>query len=244
MEVLVDYDNVEFAEPILARAGLFTLFSQLVAVVGPRRKTVPERCRIRLYGGWFEKENITRKAERLIADIDGTFPMPMVWGKQGAENQAEKNKCLTQVEMAYSLEAHPGRHLFRTVRERRVDTRIECDTTYFDACQEEWCPMRDVAEFLEKQKCPMHDCTVSQADVLWKREQKLIDTMITSDLIFLASKGHKDLVVVSSDDDIWPGVRTALEFGAHVTIVQTQKRNTPEDYTRGVEKLEQIFLQG
>jgi|GEM_PF-2967632 len=59
-----------------------------------------------------------------------------------------------------------------------------------------------------------------------------------------ARPGHKDLVVVSSDDDIWPGVRTALELGSQVTIVQTQKRNTPEDYTRGVEKLEQIFLKG
>ncbi|HAO79445.1 MAG TPA: hypothetical protein DCQ92_10810, partial [Verrucomicrobia subdivision 3 bacterium] len=189
MEVLVDYDNLESAEPSLARAGLFTLFSQLVAVVGPRRNTVPERCRIRLYGGWYEKENITRKAERLIADIDRTFPMLMVWVKPTKENPDEKNKCLTQVEMAYSLEAHPGRHLFRTIRARSIDTRIECDTDYFDACQEKWCPMREVAEFLEKQKCPMDDCTVSQTDVLWKREQKLIDTMITSDLIFLASKG-------------------------------------------------------
>ena len=81
-----------------------------------------------------------------------------------------------------------------------------------------------------------------QNDVLQKWEQKLVDTMLVSDLIFLATRGERDLVVVSSDDDIWPGIRTALQLGARVTQVHTGGRETPADYTRGVNDFWQVSL--
>ena len=102
--------------------------------------------------------------------------------------------------------------------------------------------MRHVADFLEEQRCPGNGCTVRQNDVLQKWEQKLVDTMLVSDLIFLATRGERDLVVVSSDDDIWPGIRTALQLGARVTQVHTGGRETPADYTRGVNDFWQVSL--
>jgi hypothetical protein len=234
MEILVDYDNLERD---VARAGMFALCTRLGVLIGQRRTAVPDRCRVRLYGGWYENKQFTRAAEKLIADIDQVFPDAIAW--QTKENPG---KCLTQAELAVSLQADPGRHLFHTFRERKFCAQLKCDTTYFDGCNEQYCPMREVADFLYQQKCPNYTCRVSQADVLSKGEQKLIDTMITSDMIFLATQGEQDIVVISSDDDIWPGVRTAVQLGAQVTLVQTKSRETPIDYTRGVTGLDQLFL--
>ena len=102
--------------------------------------------------------------------------------------------------------------------------------------------MREVVAFLENQRCPGQDCWVTQEQVLRKGEQKLIDTMIVSDVIFLATQGCKDLVVVSSDDDIWPGIRTAAELGASVTLVHTRNRPIPAAYSSGVRGIQQLYL--
>ena len=234
MEVLVDYDNLGTD---VKRNGLFALCAKLGAIVGSRRDFVPENCRVRLYGGWYDESGLTRQAQRIISEIDVTFPDPVAWTAR-----LEQGKCVTQVEMAYTLLAEPGRHLLRTLRNRKFRAKIKCDTAVFGDCNEKYCPMREVADFLDQQKCPTYACSVLQEDVLYKWEQKLVDTMITSDLIFFAHQGEKDLIVVSSDDDMWPGVRTALEFGANITLVQTRQRQTSADYTRGVAGFEQVTL--
>jgi len=234
MEILVDYDNLDRQ---VIRDGVLALCTRLSVVIGAKREAVPERCRIRLYGGWYEGEAFTRPAQRLSADISGTFPGTVKWQAKG-----KTVNCLTQAELAVSLHAEPTRHLFHTFRTRSFCARLSCVTSVFHDCPEDWCPMREVEAFLRDQRCPGPGCTVRQEDVLRKDEQKLIDTMITSDMIFLATKGEKDLVVVSSDDDIWPGIRTAVELGARVTLVQTHRRATPAAYTRGVLGLEELFL--
>jgi hypothetical protein len=52
-------------------------------------------------------------------------------------------------------------------------------------------------------------------------EQKLVDSMLTADLIHLAHSGEQFVAIVSSDDDMWPGIITAVHAGAHVLHVQT-----------------------
>jgi hypothetical protein len=137
--------------------------------------------------------------------------------------------------MAYSLEVEPARHLFHTLRTRSFGALIQCDPAAYASCVEPSCPVKHVVDFLAKQKCTIQSCNVSQADLLRKTEQKLVDTMLTSDLLFFATLGQRELIVVSSDDDLWPGIRTALGIGASVTLVHTRPTRTlPGEYTRGL----------
>lgn len=69
-------------------------------------------------------------------------------------------------------------------------------------------------------------------------EQKLVDTMLTADLIHVASlMGTSDLVIVTNDDDLWPGIRMAVHLGATVHHVHPRKRQTtPGFYASTVTK--------
>jgi len=68
-----------------------------------------------------------------------------------------------------------------------------------------------------------------------RSEQKLVDTMLTADMIYLAQAGVKDVCLVSSDDDLWVGIRTAILLGANVTQIHTMPgRDLAAFYARGV----------
>ena len=58
--------------------------------------------------------------------------------------------------------------------------------------------------------------------VLTRTEQKLVDTMLVADLIHLASSGETSVAVVSSDDDMWPGMLMAMSHGAQIVHICTK----------------------
>ena len=78
-------------------------------------------------------------------------------------------------------------------------------------------------------------CSTALGDLVKRNEQKLVDTLITADLIYLASRHPDVIVIVSSDDDMWPGIRSALALGASVVHIQTQVgRVIPVSYNPAV----------
>ena len=52
-----------------------------------------------------------------------------------------------------------------------------------------------------------------------RAEQKLVDSMLVVDLTHFADTTDQPLVVVSADDDLWPGIRFVLLRGARVIHV-------------------------
>jgi hypothetical protein len=227
MDVLIDFDNVL---PHMKREGLVNVCSRVVNAVANRKMYFAQRCRVRLYGGWYEDQSLTRQAEELITEIEGGFPTVIQWVTNKGSGQ-----CLAKVEMAYSLEVEPARHLFYTHRTRDFSEQVQCNASRLARCGDPDCPMRVVSEFFRLKKCPNPGCRTTPGDLLWKREQKLVDTMLTADLIHLAKVGQHDLAVVSSDDDLWPGIQTALLYGARVIQVHTRAgRETPEAYRSGL----------
>ena len=55
--------------------------------------------------------------------------------------------------------------------------------------------------------------------MLAREEQKLVDSMLVVDLVHFAETTDEPLVVVSADDDLWPGIRFVLLRGANVIHV-------------------------
>lgn len=64
-----------------------------------------------------------------------------------------------------------------------------------------------------------------------KREQKLVDTMLSADLLHLASEEYQTVVVVTSDDDMIPAVRQALLNDVQIVHIHTGPyKQTPTHY--------------
>jgi len=228
MTILVDYENLPKA---LRRPGaLPDLCSNVLACITAGGFHGPARCRFRLYGGWYDGAGFSRRAQRLSAEAQAQFPGTVRWSASNSFGTS-----LTEVEMAYSLEVEPNRHLFHTLRTRPFGSMVTCDLSVFGRCVQSLCPLRNVVDFLGRQRCPSLGCPVTQSDLLRKTEQKLVDTMLSSDLLFLAMRAPSTLFVVSSDDDLWPGIRTAIGLGRPVTLIHTRKtRFLPNEYTSGL----------
>ena len=56
--------------------------------------------------------------------------------------------------------------------------------------------------------------------VLPEAAQKMVDTMMVADIIYIANRGDQALAVVTSDDDIWPGILSAMIVGTQILHVQ------------------------
>ncbi|WP_242345075.1 hypothetical protein [Anaeromyxobacter terrae] len=205
MNVLVDFDNLvrDFrrhdlrwvAETVIHSAGPF--------VPGTRRS-----IRIRLYGGWYEQNKPTRLAQALMAEIDRDFPalVPV--------EQRSRRTAVVSAELAYSLEIEPQNHIFHTLRTRNNLGSLK-GKNEFD-CGQAGCPMKTLLGLVSKRKCTVPGCTTQLSEVLHRQEQKLVDSMMLTDLIHLSSQPESTICVVSSDDDLWPGIRFATLQGANV----------------------------
>ena len=50
--------------------------------------------------------------------------------------------------------------------------------------------------------------------------------MLAADVFFNVHERVQRIAVVSSDDDVWPAISTALQFGVNVVHVHTEKGRT------------------
>ena len=71
--------------------------------------------------------------------------------------------------------------------------------------------------------CTNAACACTLGDVLVRDEQKMVDTLLIADIASHAfTSKASDVVVVSSDIDMWPGVLLALRTGCSVTHMHTK----------------------
>lgn len=103
MQLLVDFDNLH--RSFEGKSSIYRAES-IVDRLHPMAFKPPDRIRIKLCVGWYEENRMTRKAQRLAADIQKSFPRPHV------------TKAMVNMELAYSLEVEPSRHLWHTLRAR------------------------------------------------------------------------------------------------------------------------------
>ena len=217
MVILVDYDNILMQD---RSPGLVYVADRILQAIGPAAFTANERVRFRLYGGWYKGNILTRNAQDLSAEITGNFSRPAM-----VSNTTATLTVTAAVEMAFSLEVSPAKHLVHTFRQRNRPTGIGfADPITHVPCRVPGCRLLPLRDAINKDQCPEVGCPTKPSDLLTRDEQKLVDTMLISDLIFLAHVGEKQVVVVSSDDDMWPGIETALALGASVIRIHTRSR--------------------
>jgi hypothetical protein len=236
MIVFADYDNID---RIAKARGLEYIIDRVVSSISNLPIAVQPRIDVQLYGGWFYGTQLSKAGQVVSAELSGTFPKRIMLPWTG---QAAPVNIVVNSHIARSLAACQQLPLHHTFRRRPFSGRLYFKRPTAQQCHIAPCPLDIVERFISGQRCPENGCTVEQDQVLERCEQKLVDTMLVSDLIFWASRpNHPILAVFSSDDDMWPGIRTALSFAQ--PIIQIHTSRSPQ-HTAYVNRLSpQSYLQ-
>lgn len=212
MTLLVDYDNLHL---LMRRRGARHAITSLVEALGLWQPAWGRRVTCRLYGGWLHGSSLSRDAQRLIPDVQREFPRSIRVRSTGGAHAV-----ICEVQLARSLACDPAVVLTHTYRPRSLPRRLQCDSAPFSGCvAPSQCPIAPLEPFISNTKCPVTNCSVEPETVLARAEQKLVDSMLIVDLVHFADTMPRPLVVVSADEDLWPGIRFALLRGAQIIHV-------------------------
>lgn len=221
--VFIDYDNLN---DIQKRTGIFkVVINALFQSNLPSYRGIVS-CDVRIYGGWYEESKITRTAEDVSAEIEREFPKIIKIQNDDMFDIVVN----TRASLAMALMKHPDRHLYHTYRRKGRPRNIKIADVEDAGCQRENCLLPKVKEFLKTGRCPNEGCIVDKADLLYRHEQKIVDTMLTCDMIYAQSFGYSTIVLVSSDDDFIPPLIMVSVPGIHVVRIHTSPDNQRYSY--------------
>ncbi len=226
MYLLFDYDNIDDRD---LRFGVERIVLAVLDGMGTSGMQRLQRSEVRIYGGWFRGPNRSRLAQDLVRQLAGSFTAPFVFG---SANSPEVTVTV-RASLADGLIALPGRDFIDTYREQAVETNKwrQVVAPYRACAAPGSCSLRAVADVLSSMSCPVPSCAVRLPHVLTRGEQKLVDTMLVADMAEIARQKAGPIVLLSSDDDIWPGVVAAVTLGTHVHHFQSRSRVAPAHYS-------------
>ncbi len=222
--VLLDYYNIP---SIHRQRGAKRIVQRILDTLGAKilADSKLSVLRIRFYGGWYGKASLSKHGQKLVAELN---EIPTHWG---VGTHREILRLRIQAELAGSMLVDPAHHILHTLR-RGTPPIHEVRPLPFRGCIEPTaCSLAPVEALVVQRNCPAGSCSTPISAVFPRpKQQKLVDTMIVSDLIYLACTTRRPVVVVSTDDDLWPGIRTALHFGLPIHHIHTGNRTTPAIY--------------
>jgi len=230
LSILVDYDNVH---SLTTSRGARYLTDKILAALPSSLVSRHKNASVRFYGGWFLGQTLTRRAQGLSSDLSNSFPTTF--------SSPGEHKIFVRAELARSLLVDPGRDLWHTYRIRQFPQKLTCALPAARGCTDQSCPLSAIAAAITSGACPTSGCTISPCDLFERNEQKLVDSMIGVDGLHI-SRTSDDLVIVSSDDDLWPPIHSALACGKDVHLLQTLQRTSP--YGRVVRGVGANFWEG
>jgi uncharacterized LabA/DUF88 family protein len=225
MEILVDYNNVQEVD---RRKGVMFVVDKIVHTLGSALLVKSSHINIRLYDGWYENQTPTRKCQEIAAEVEAGTPTTLV-----VEDGQQAAKVIVNVELAYSLKSAPAQHIWHTYRPTYYPSDVKCRNPRAGGCNDPQCPLAAMHYFFTRRSCPKPECRVTPEALLYRSQQKLVDTMIAADLFALHLQSSRRIAVVTSDDDIWPAIKLVLQLNVEVFHIHTiPGRRTPPMYCR------------
>lgn len=204
--VFIDYDNLLAAQKI---SGILDVVTKALIQIPHDAVTTRAKCDVRVYGGWYDGAQITRLAQDVTVEIQRDFPkvirLPV----------AEREHVLISAtaELAVALLQEPGHHLFNTYRRKGKPANVRIVEPTNVGCVDLACVLPLMKKLLNTGNCPKAGCTVAAGDLVYRHEQKIVDTMLSCDLIHAASGVADRVILISGDDDFLPPLRTILLRG-------------------------------
>lgn len=229
MHILVDYDNIHI--PIRNNGVKYTL-DRIASTLCMNVPNLPQRFVFRLYGGWYDLTTMTRQAQDISAQLTRDFPYVFT----PLPTYQTNIPLILQAELARALLIDPGNDLLHTFRERARPSGLRAISPNLVGCSRPDCGLRHLKFLVDKERCPEPGCIIKIEDVLIKKEQKLVDVMLASDLLYLIEAQPSEFVVVfTSDQDLWPAIRQALAKTNFVIHIQAKPlEHTPSHYSRSI----------
>jgi hypothetical protein len=209
--LFIDYDN------LLQRhkdAGVLDIVRKVIIQMPLITNYNLIKCNTRIYGGWYEGTVLTQLAQKLSVEIQRDFPnlfhIPL-------NNNITVPVNIT-AELAVSLIQEPHHHLFNTYRCKTKPTNIRVKNPIQVGCSDPNCILPLVKKILETGKCPKTNCTITTDDLIYRNEQKTVDTLLSCDIVYSTnhSLGIDQIIIISGDDDFLPPIRTVLVCGMSV----------------------------
>ena len=207
--VLVDVDNYDEFRDVTDESAFSSRLMELTRDFLSVCAEPVDQLTIRLYGGWFEGAAMTSRASEYAKLAQLGDPFPLV---------DSDRRIAGHVELATGPIASPGMVLPHTYRRRGSAPRLKRTPALNDpsCCGSSACSAKRLAGWSEcpRKVCPTPDCTVTYADAFSGSEQKMIDAMLSIDLIELVLTGQMSAVAVVSDDtDFIPALLYAARQG-------------------------------
>lgn len=233
--VCIDYDNLSKIQKLAGIRDVLQnifikssdLFSENIGV-----------CEVRLYGGWYEGNSLSVLSQQLSVSIQSEFPelfrIPI---RNGGVSVIK-----TTVELAVSLLEDPSHQLFNTYRRKGKPSNIRVEVPATIGCTSSACPLPLVKKVLQKGCCPAQGCSTGGNSLVYRHEQKLVDTMLTCDLLYLSNQQCDILFIVSADDDFLPPIRTLMLRGTKIIRIHPKMSNTLVPIKIGKETLIEIGI--
>ncbi|MBS1517604.1 MAG: hypothetical protein JSS91_05920 [Bacteroidetes bacterium] len=218
MYILIDYYNLHHSHK---KDGLKSLSNIILSNVDFDSPFFDKNIEIRLYGGWYDKNILSRHAQDLAVEINSSMPYSY------KDSKTLKNS-IVNFELAYSLLSDKNKHLFYTYRMRGVYYGLKSKKATELNCFEPDCPVNIIHNLLSKNACQKCERKEMQS-IFYRGEQKLVDSMLTADLIYLSLNKEK-LIIITSDDDIWPGVFTSLSIGGQILHIESKNNEKEFDF--------------
>jgi hypothetical protein len=221
--VLIDWDNLEDRDRRSGAKYVADRLWQSMSIIDQATMANVNELHLRLYGGWNSRSAPTSRAAQVEADLQQNFPFLL-------RDPQRPTPIKVSGELAHSLIRLPRHTLLHTFRLRQGPPKLQCQTPNQLGCASQNCPIGTVHSLFDLGRCPEPACVNTVDQVLTRAEQKLVDTMLVSDLIHFAASGEAQIAVVSSDDDLWPGLLTALDMGSKVVHVRPKNQSTHRTY--------------
>lgn len=207
--VLIDYDNLLTPHKL---GGMLDIVTK-VLIQSPLNTPVTRgTCEIRVYGGWYEGPLMTQLAQDVAVCIRNEFPAIIRAPTTSGGSVGLTSTC----ELALALLQEPGHVLLNTYRKKGKPSNLRIQSPAIIGCADPACPLPTARKLIRHGRCPISTCVTTAADLVYRHEQKIVDTMLSCDLIYARQLAFDCLVLISGDDDFLPAIRTALLGGTPV----------------------------
>lgn len=192
--VIIDFDNY-FTKDISEynETQMEFLFSSIVRHVCEHNSV--KEIFIRLYGGWYQDDDLTNRASNVMQKISRIDIFPIIQERNKIDGNIKIVNCLYGIDYIWH----------NTYREKKGIPHLRINhLAKDDNCEsnKRHCPVHILSKFTKgKNKiCTNEGCTTKHAEVFYQKEQKMVDTMIACDLLSYSEEISVDCIYLISDD--------------------------------------------
>ncbi|WP_341946719.1 hypothetical protein [Microbacterium sp. LWH11-1.2] len=230
--VLVDYDNAFPPNRDMSDGEIAVEVARWLQELAARHPQLGA-FEVRLYGGWYDDNDLSRHGSNVARVLASMPDFPMILSNR----RVVRGAITLAVNPIGSASSTP---LYGTYRRRGSLPRIRPRQPHPDACvqPDATCPAAILRSFTKhsRRECPVNTCSIVSSEAFEVHEQKMVDTLLSTDILVAGRRqsGYAMVVVVSGDSDFLPPLLVASVDGG-VTLVQLVPRaEEASDYASAI----------